>query len=107
MLKAKVPGAILSGLVRVDMMKYGDLIILNEFESFEAAFYAMDIADANAYEASTKVFLVSYWHTNITEAMKIDCELVESSTKRRKSNRTLIQTHIDYGIRPPSLFIQR
>ena len=106
-LQKKVPGAILSGLVRVDMMKYGDRIILNEFESLEATFYAMDSADTNGYEASTMVFLAKYWHSKFTEALDICGELGESPLKQRKSKRTSIQTHLDYTPRPPSLFVKR
>ena len=106
-LKAKVPGAILSGLVRVDMMKYEDHIILNEFESLEATYYAMDLADVNGYESSTMVFLVNYWHSNITAALEIDDELGESPLKRRKSNRTAKQTYLNISHRPPSLVVQR
>ena len=98
----------LSGLVRVDMMKYEDRINLNEFESLEAAYNAMDTSDTNGYEASTLVFLVNYWRSNITAALEIDGELGESPRKRgRKSKRTLIQTHLDFSLRPPSLFVQR
>jgi hypothetical protein len=106
-LKAKVQGAILSGLVRVDMMIYEDHLIVNEFESFEASFYSTDKGDVNGYEASTNVFLVNYWHSNITAALGIQGDCEESPTNPRKSNRTQIQTQVHITHRPPTLFVQR
>ena len=81
-LKKKVPGAILSGLVRVDMMKYGDRIIFNEFESLEATFYAMESSDRNSHEAETLLFLIKYWESNITEALQLGNDVGEFCRKK-------------------------
>ena len=109
-LKAKIPGAMISGMVRVDMMRYNGHIIINEFESLEATFYAIENSDRNNYEAETLLFLIKYWESNITEALQLDNHVGEFCTalQRRQSTRKIVsklQKHISNG--PPSLFVDK
>ena len=95
-LKAKIPGAMISGMVRVDMMKHNGHIIINEFESLEATFYAMENSDRNSYEAETLLFLIKYWELNITEALQLGNDMVGEfcsvSQPRRLSSRKIVSS---------------
>ena len=109
-LKAKIPGAMMSGMVRVDMMKHNGHIIINEFESLEATFYAMESSDRNSHEAETLLFLIKYWESNITEALQLGNDVGEfcSASQRRQSSRKIasrLQNQISNG--SPSLFVDK
>jgi hypothetical protein len=60
LLRKNCKSAILDGLVRVDIMSYKNVMIVNEFESLEANYYGNGNRQNNL-ESEVTIFLQQYW----------------------------------------------
>jgi hypothetical protein len=62
-LEARCHGALIYPILRVDVMKYRDGMVVNEFESLEACFYSLKF---DTFEIAVQSFLEEFWFETIS-----------------------------------------
>jgi len=66
-LKERVPGSIIRGMLRVDIMCREDgVLVVNEFESLEAFYTHKDHASRGA---ETEQFMIEFWIAELTKLL--------------------------------------